>query len=78
MKENRSVIAARKASNSAQLAGIFEPLGFIGESWQDAMGELRGERLLGRIYTASRIKLRAIARHLGVGHLVNPTGCPLR
>jgi hypothetical protein len=48
------------------------------ETWRDAMGNLRGERLLGRIFAASRIKLRAIAKQLGVRHLVNLTGCPLR
>jgi hypothetical protein len=47
-------------------------------SGQDAMGKLRAERLLGRIYAASRIKLREIAKHLGVRHLVNLRGCPLR
>ena len=42
------------------------------------MGNLRGERLLGRIFAASRIKLREIAKQLGVRHLVNLVGCPLR
>ena len=42
------------------------------------MGKLRGERLLGRIFAASRIKLREIAKQLGVRHLVNLVGCPLR
>jgi hypothetical protein len=63
-------------SISADLAGIFERLGFTAESWCDAMGKLRGERLLGHIFAASRIKLREIAKHLGVRHLVNLTGCP--
>jgi hypothetical protein len=53
-----------------------ERLGFTAESWCDAMGKLRGERLLGHIFAASRIKLREIAKHLGVRHLVNLTGCP--
>jgi hypothetical protein len=66
-----------KASISAELAGIFERLGITAESWRDAMGKFRGERLLGRIFVASRIKLRAIAKQLGVRHLVNLTGCPL-
>jgi hypothetical protein len=58
--------------------GHFERLGITAESWRDGMGKLRGERLLGRIFVASRIKLRAIAKQLGVRHLVNLTGCPLR
>ncbi len=37
-----------------------------------------GDRLLGRFIAASRIKLREIAKHLGVRHLVNLRGCPLR
>jgi hypothetical protein len=40
------------------------------------MGKLHGERLLGRIFAASRIKLRQIANNIGVRHLVNLTGCP--
>ena len=67
-----------KASIPAELAGIFERLGFTAESWRDAMDKLRGERLLGRIFAASRIKLREIAKHLGVRHLINLRGCPLR
>jgi hypothetical protein len=31
-----------------------------------------------RIFAASRIKLRAIAKQLGVRHLVNLMDCPLR
>ena len=67
-----------KASISAELAGIFERLGFTAESWRDGMDKLRGERLLGRIFAASLIKLREIAKHLGVRHLINLRGCPLR
>jgi hypothetical protein len=53
-------------------------LGFSAQSWQDEIDKPRGERLLGRIFAASRIKLREIAKHLGVRHLVNLRGCPLR
>ena len=67
-----------KASIATELAGIFEGLGFTAETWRVAMGKLRGERLLGRIFSASRIKLREIAKHFGVRHLVNLTGCPVR
>ena len=67
-----------KASISAELAGIFERLGMSDETWHDGMDKLRGERLLGRIFTASRIRLREIANQLGVRHLVNLRGCPLR
>jgi hypothetical protein len=67
-----------KASISAELAGIFERLGFSAQSWQSGMDKLRGDRLLGRFIAASRVKLREIAKHLGVRHLVNLRGCPLR
>ena len=67
-----------KATISAELAGIFERLGFSAQSWQDEIDKLLGEGLLGRIFAASRIKLREIAKHLGVRHLVNLRGCPLR
>ena len=67
-----------KAAISAELAGIFERLGMSDETWRDGMDKLRGERLLGRIFAASRITLREIANHLGVRHLVNLRGCPLR
>ena len=38
------------------------------------MDKLRGERLRGRFFAASRDKLREIAQHLGVRHLVNLNG----
>jgi hypothetical protein len=37
---------------------IFERLGFGDQSWEDGMDKHRGERLLGRIFAANRIKLR--------------------
>ena len=67
-----------KASISAELAGIFERLGLSAQSWQSGMDKLRGDRLLGRFFAASRVKLREIAQSLGVRHLVNLKGCPLR
>ena len=67
-----------KASISAELAGIFERLGLSAESWRIGMEKLRGDRLLGRFFAASRVKLREIAQRLGVRHLVNLKGCPLR
>jgi hypothetical protein len=73
-----AALSAGEGLISAELTGIFEWLGFTAESWRDAMGNLWGKRLLGRIFAASRIKLRAIAQQLGVRHLVNLTGCPLR
>ena len=67
-----------KASISAELAGIFERLGCSAQSWQSRLEKLRGDRLLGRFFAASRAKLREIGERLGVRHLVNLTGCPIR
>ena len=67
-----------KASISAELAAIFERLGLSAEIWRIGMEKLRGDRLLGRFFAASRVKLREIAQRLGVRHLVNLKGCPLR
>jgi hypothetical protein len=77
-RSHRPALSAREASIPAELAGIFERLGFTAGSWRDAMDKLRGERLLVRFFAASRDKLREIAQHLGVRHLVNLRGCPLR
>jgi hypothetical protein len=67
-----------KASISEELNGIFERLGFSAQGWQHGMELLRGDRLLGRFFAASRAKLREIAERIGVRHLVNLTGCPIR
>jgi hypothetical protein len=66
------------ASISEELAGIFEPLGLSAQRWQHGMEKLRGDRLVGRFFAASRAKLREIAERIGVRHLVNLTGCPIR
>jgi hypothetical protein len=62
----------------AELAGIFERLGLSAQRWQHGMEKLRGDRLVGRFFAASRAKLREIADRIGVRHLVNLTGCPIR
>ncbi len=67
-----------KASISEELAGIFERLGLSAQRWQHGMEKLRGDRLVGRFFAASRAKLREIADRIGVRHLVNLTGCPIR
>ncbi len=67
-----------KASISAELAGIFERLGCSAQSWQIQVKKLCGDRLMGRFFAASRTKLREIGQRLGVHHLVNLRGCPIR
>ena len=67
-----------KASISAELAGIFERLNCNAQSWHKRMERLGGDRLLGRFFASTRAKLREIGERLGVRHLVNLTGCPLR
>ena len=67
-----------RASISAELAGVFERLGCSAQSWQIQIEKLGGDRLLGRFFAASRAKLREIGERLGVRHLVNVRGCPVR
>ena len=67
-----------KASISAELAGVFERLGCSAQSWQIQIEMLRGDRLLGRFFAASRAKLREIGERLGVRRPVNLRGCPTR
>ena len=67
-----------KASISAELAGVFVRLGCSAQSWQIQIEKLRGDRLLGRFFAASRAKLREIGERLGVRRLVNLRGCPIR
>ena len=67
-----------KASISEELAGIFERLGLSAQRWQHGMEKLRGDRLVGHFFAASRAKLREIADRIGVRHVVNLTGCPIR
>src|SRR5271156_2659030 len=54
------LIRQGKASISEELAGIFERLGLSAHRWQNGMERLRGDRLVGRFFAASRAKLREI------------------
>jgi hypothetical protein len=67
-----------KASIAAELDGIFERLNCSAQSWHNRMERLRGDRLLGRFVASTRAKLREIGERLGVRHLVNLMGCPIR
>jgi hypothetical protein len=67
-----------KASISTELAGIFDRLNWSAQSWQKRLERLCGDRLLGRFFAASRVTLRELAERLGVLHVVNLTGCPIR
>jgi hypothetical protein len=67
-----------KASISAELAGIFERLNLSAQSWQNRIEKLGGDRLLGRFFASTRARLRDIPERLGVRHLVNLRGCPVR
>ena len=50
---------------------ILERLGSSPESWQARLEKLRGGRLLGRFFAASRERLREVATRLAVDHLAN-------
>jgi hypothetical protein len=72
------LIRQGKASISTEPAWIFERLGCSAQSWHHGMEKLRGDRLVGRFCAASRAKLREIADRIGMRHLVNLAGCPIR
>ncbi len=67
-----------KSVISAELSGILDRLGSSVESWQARLEKLRGGRLLGRFFAASRERLREVAAHVEVHHLANLGGCPAR
>ncbi len=67
-----------KTAISAELAGILARLGTSAEGWQARLKKLRGGRLLGRFFAASRERPRAVPAHLGVHDLANLGGCPAR
>ncbi len=67
-----------KTAISAELAGILARLGTSVEGWKARLDKLRGGRLLGRFFAASRERLRAVAARLGVHHLANLGRCPAR
>jgi len=60
-----------KASVTAEVESIFARLGSSAESWGARMLKLSGSRLLGRFLSASRDRLREIAKRIGVRHLAN-------
>jgi hypothetical protein len=65
-------------SISAELAGIFERLGRIAQSWQKGLATLREGRLRGRFFATTRATLRAIAERLGIERPLNLVGCPVQ
>jgi hypothetical protein len=67
-----------KASISAELAEIFERLGFNVQSWQNRMEKLRDGQLLGRFFATTRAELREIAERLGMWRAVNVAGYPVQ
>ena len=67
-----------KAAISTDLTGILARLGSSAETWLARLEKLRGGRLLGRFFAASREHLRKVATRLAVHHLANLGGCPVR
>ncbi len=65
-----------KATVSAELAGVFDRLGFSADKWTTRLEALRNGRLLGRFFAGSRARLQELAGKLRVRHLVNLAGCP--
>jgi hypothetical protein len=67
-----------KATISRKLSRIFDRLGATDESWWSRLEKLSTGRLLGRFLAAKRERLREVARGLGVHHLANLGGYPVR
>jgi hypothetical protein len=63
---------------SAELAGILSRLGTNADGWQTRLEKLKGRRLLGRFFAASREQRCEVAARLRVHHLANLGGCPAR
>jgi hypothetical protein len=51
---------------SRELAAIFERIGTTAETWQPRLEKLSNGPLLGRLFAASRQRLREVAEHLGL------------
>ncbi len=64
-----------KAVISTELTGRLERLGSSADRWQSRFEKLKGGRLLGRFFAASRQRLREVATRLKVHHLANLAGC---
>ena len=58
-----------KAVVSAEVTGILDRLGSSAHRWQARLENLKGGRLLGRFFAASRDRLREVAAQLKVHHL---------
>ena len=67
-----------KAAISAKVTGILDRPQSSAERWRTRLEKLRGGRLLGQFFAASRERLREVAARLGVHHLANLAGCPAR
>jgi hypothetical protein len=67
---------AGKAVISAELADVFARLRIGSETWQARLKKLRAGRWLGRVFAATRERLKAAAERLGVGYVRNLSGCP--
>jgi hypothetical protein len=68
--------AVWRSPRPAELTGILERLGSTAERWQARLEKLKGGRLLGRFFAATRGRLREVAARMKVHHLANLGGCP--
>ncbi len=61
---------------SREVAAIFERIGRTAETWRARLEKLSKGRLLGRLFAASRQRLREVAERLGLRRVPNLGGCP--
>jgi hypothetical protein len=67
----------RKATRSGDMAEILDRLQTSAERWQARLDSLRRARPLGRLFAATRARVREISTGLNLKHVPNLGGCPV-
>jgi hypothetical protein len=67
-----------KVAISRERAAIFDRLGTTAKSWRVRLAKLSQGRFFGRVFAATRDRLREFADRLGVRRLANLRRCPAR
>jgi hypothetical protein len=67
-----------KSAVSGEVAAILDRVGTSADHWEARLRALRGGRLLGRFFAATRHRLREVAERLGLRRVANLGGCPAR
>jgi hypothetical protein len=65
-----------KRALSREAAAILDRLGSTDDHWHARLEKLRRGNFLGRFFTTTRARLRAVAERLGLKRVPNLGGCP--